>query len=539
MAEQIAVLSGHVSSGKTTLCESLAKHFKNVSVFKTGDYIKTLEPSVEASRRSMQKSGEILDEKTRGTWVREGLDKFMREHGLGDRSILVVDAVRIREQIVAIRKAYGSRVVHIHLDAPKGELERRYKSRKHKGIEEFKTYKEVLKNPTEKKVVELKKIADVVIDTKLCTEEDVMVKAASHLALYGREYLRLVDVLIGGQYGSEGKGHIASYLAREYDTLVRVGGPNAGHTVYSEPPIVFHHLPSGSLKAPDAKLLIGPGAVIYIPKLMEEVNKSWIGVDRLFIDPQAMVISEEDREKEKGLVQSMGSTGQGVGAAAARRILGRDPGKVKLARDIRELKPFLCESCKVLEEAFTNKERILLEGTQGTGLSLYHGNYPYVTSRDTTVAGCLAEAGISPSRTRKVIMVCRTYPIRVESPKGRTSGPMSQEISWAEVERRSKLSKGSLSRKERTSTTERRRRVGEFEWASLRKAASLNAPTDIALTFVDYISSENIKARRFEQLTRETIHFIEEVERVASAPVSLISTRFKHGNRSIIDRRAW
>ena len=95
----------------------------------------------------------------------------------------------------------------------------------------------------------------------------------------------------------------------------------------------------------------------------------------------------------------------------------------------------------MLEEAFCNRKRVLLEGTQGTGLSIYHGYYPHVTSRDTTVAGCLAEAGISPSRVRKVVMVCRTYPIRVQSPEaaGRTSGPMSQEITLEEISRRSEI----------------------------------------------------------------------------------------------------
>jgi adenylosuccinate synthase len=190
-----------------------------------------------------------------------------------------------------------------------------------------------------------------------------------------------------------------------------------------------------------------------------------------------------------------------------------------------------------MERLFRDRKRFLLEGTQGTGLSIHHGFYPHVTSRDTTVAGCLAEAGIYPSRVNKVILVCRTYPIRVQSPDGKTSGPMSQEIAWEAVAERSGLNADELRLNELTSTTKRPRRVSEFDWALLRKAASLNAPTDIALTFVDYISKKNQKARRFEQLTDETIRFIDEIERVAAAPVSLISTRFH--SRAIIDRRAW
>jgi adenylosuccinate synthase len=134
-------------------------------------------------------------------------------------------------------------------------------------------------------------------------------------------------------------------------------------------------------------------------------------------------------------------------------------------------------------------------------------------------------------------MVCRTFPIRVESPSNSTSGPIAQEISWKEVSQRSGITAAQLQETERTSTTDRRRRVGEFDWQQLRRAATLNGPTDIALTFTDYLDRQNEQARRYEQLTTDTIRFIEEVESVAAAPVSLISTRFDF--RSIIDRRSW
>ena len=225
-----------------------------------------------------------------------------------------------------------------------------------------------------------------------------------------------------------------------------------------------------------------------------------------------------------------------MGFATARRI--RDRGQpIKLAKDIRELAPYIRNTWEILDHAYSLGERVLVEGTQGTGLSLYHGEYPYVTSRDTTASGCLSEAGISPSRVRKVIMVCRTYPIRVQNPPGGTSGFLSQEISWNAVAERSGISPSQFKKSEKTSTTNRKRRVGEFDWALLRNAAAINGPTDIALTFADYLSKDNEEARRFEQLKPETIRFIEEVEHVAAAPVSLISTRFDF--RSIIDRRSW
>ena len=180
----------------------------------------------------------------------------------------------------------------------------------------------------------------------------------------------------------------------------------------------------------------------------------------------------------------------------------------------------------------------MLEGTQGSALSLYHGFYPHVTSRDSNVAGCLAEAGIAPARVRRVVMVVRSYPIRVGGP----SGPMTREISWEEVERRAELPAGTLSSpdKELTSKTKTKRRVGEFEWDSVRRAAMLNAPTDIALTFADYIHESNARAWRFEQLTRDTLQMVDELERVTGARVSLISTGFmQYASRRLIDRREW
>jgi len=298
-----------------------------------------------------------------------------------------------------------------------------------------------------------------------------------------------------------------------------------------------------------------------VPGLMKEIGDCQVDSSRLAVDPQAMIIEEGDRMAESSLVEEIASTGQGVGYATARRIIGRgkysqestvarqkgsstktrsiEKISVRLAKDIKELKPFIRSTYEELEKAFSRGKKIFLEGTQGTGLSIYHGLYPHVTSRDTTVAGCLAEAGISPSRVRKVVMVCRTYPIRVgDAPRtGNTSGPMAQEISLAEISRRSGIELNELRKTERTSTTKRKRRISEFDWSLIRKAASLNAPTDIALSFVDYIDGENKNARRFDQLTEETIRFIEEVERVTTAPVSLISTRFHP--RSIIDRRTW
>jgi adenylosuccinate synthase len=540
--KQIVLISGSVASGKTTLSDLLRSRFQKIEVLKTKEVIKELAlkklgNELPAERKAMQDFGDRLDRETNGQWVRDALQRLLIRLGpLEPEAIVIVDAVRIPAQIKAIRKAYGFSVLHFHLQTPSETLSERYRHRS-SGLKELASFSEVKKNPTEARVQDLESSADVVINTKLCRKEDVLAKTATYLGLYSNRHARLVDVLVGGQYGSEGKGHIASYLAPEYSLLVRVGGPNAGHKVFlADGPYTHHQLPSGTLRS-EAKLLIGAGAVLNAEYLMREIAECNVNRDRLSIDPRAMVISRADIAREAGLKARIGSTGQGVGFATARRIVNRGK-RIRLAGDVPELAPFIHgETWEILEDAYARGQKVLVEGTQGIALSLYHGDYPHVTSRDTSVSGSLAEAGISPSRVRKVVMVCRTFPIRVESPAGGDSGPMGQEISWPKVAKRSGINLAQLRKTERTSTTDRSRRVGEFDWVLLRKAATLNGPTDIALTFADYLDKQNEKARRYEKLTPETIRFIEEVERVAAAPASLISTRF--GFRSIIDRRTW
>jgi adenylosuccinate synthase len=544
MAFQIVLLSGRVASGKTTLWQQLTTRFprENIHVLKTKNLVrelalKSLGRDLPAERRAMQEFGDQLDRDTKGQWVRDGLSSLVNQFTSSEpSSVFIVDAVRVRPQIKAIREAYGFSVNHIHLKAPEEELAARYKHRV-SDMQELRSFKDVAENPTEAAVDELEKSADVVIDTRACTPEDVLVKAATHLGLFAREYSRLVDVIVGGQFGSEGKGHIASYLSREYAVLVRVGGPNAGHKVFANPgPYIHHHLPSGTLRNPAAKLIIAPGAVINPELLMKEVRECKVDDQRLSIDPQTMIITEKDCKSEAGLQKRISSTGQGVGNATARRILDRG-NRIRLAKDVRALLPFIRDTWELLEQTYNRGGRVLVEGTQGTGLSLFHGAYPYVTSRDTTVSGCLSEAGISPTRVGKAIMVCRTYPIRVQNPPGGTSGPLRRELTWEEIAKRAEVPIEEIKTNERTSTTNRERRVGSFDWVLLRKHSALNAPTDIAITFTDYLNPANADARRYEQLSPDTIRFIEEVERVAAAPVSLISTRFDF--RSIIDRRTW
>ena len=130
---------------------------------------------------------------------------------------------------------------------------------------------------------------------------------------------------------------------------------------------VHHLLPSGT-RVSQAKLLLAPGAVVTVEGLLREIADCEVAYDRLSIDPQVMIITEEDRAAESELVSGIGSTGQGVGAATARRIMGRANPPL-LAKDIRELRPFIRPASEVLDRAYASAQRIFLEGTRGLPLA--------------------------------------------------------------------------------------------------------------------------------------------------------------------------
>lgn len=525
----IVVVSGPVAGGKSSLAKALAARFEGLRLSTRELLMPRLGRGETPTRQALQKIGAELDQETGGSWV---ADRFSRRIFEAERELIIIDSVRIPGQVEAMRRAFGAEVRHVHVTASRETCAQRYEERRSRAeVKEAASYGDVMADETEAKVDELGPMADISIDTDHYGEEDVLVRAAARLGLLDCEHAPLVDVIIGGSYGSEGKGNIAFHLAPEYDLLLRVGGPNAAHKVYLASGEIFTHfsLPSGT-QAGQAQLAIGPGAVIHPEELLEEISRCDVSSERLSIDPQVMVIEDADKEREAEIAQRIASTASGTGAATARRVL-RDA-DVRLARDVPELAPYIRKTEDILERAYASRQRIMLEGTQGSGLSLFHGPYPKVTSRDTNVSGCLAEAGIAPARVRKTVLVVRTYPIRV----GGESGPLRKELQWEDVEERSGLT--GLAKKERTSKTNKLRRVGEPEWDLLRRSALQNAPTDIALTFADYLGAENANAWRFEQLTEETIEFIDEIESVTGARVSLISTGFMR-HRGIVDRRQW
>lgn len=299
-----------------------------------------------------------------------------------------------------------------------------------------------------------------------------------------------LTVLVGGQYGSEGKGAIASYVANDYDVHIRVGSPNAGHTIYWKgAKHVMQSIPCGWIN-PNAMIVIGRGALLNMKQFMKELVHILQYypdfLNRLVIDPKAGILSEKFHEQEGGTEGEMhkriGSTGEGVGPAREARI-SRDPDNFTLFEQVAE--EYGLEDCivpntpKLVAGMQDSGRNILIEGTQGSGLSLLHSHWPYCTSIDTNAAGIISEVGIAPSRVTDVIMVVRSYPIRVAG----NSGPMQNEISWEELDRRL----GKNITPEQTTVTHKIRRIAEWDDNLFKQACLLNAPTEIALTFADYI----------------------------------------------------
>lgn len=348
-------------------------------------------------------------------------------------------------------------------------------------------------------------------------------------------------VLVGGQYGSEGKGAIARHLAFDYNVHVRVGSPNAGHTFYWDgAKHVMQSIPCGWIN-PNAKIVIGRGALLNMKQLMKELVHimRWYPdfLDRLIIDENAGVLDEKFHEQEGGVNGEMhrriGSTGEGVGPARVARI-NRDPAQFRQFKDVAE--EYGLEKClwsntpRRLAEWQDNGSNILIEGTQGSALSLLHSFWPYCTSIDTNAAGTISEVGIAPSRVTDVLLVCRTYPIRVAG----NSGPMQGEIDWEVLSAMT----GGYVHPERTTVTKKIRRVATWDDDLFQQSCVLNAPTGIALTFADYVDPALSGSTDIEQvLNSHYLHnFIHEhkiggIQYISTGPDSVVNVdNWERGN---------
>lgn len=326
-----------------------------------------------------------------------------------------------------------------------------------------------------------------------------------------------VTVVVGGQFGSEGKGKVGYCLARERPIAfaVRVGGSNSGHTAVDERGNIhiFRQLPTACL-VNGVRSIIGSGSYIDVDVLLQEIDRYNIPTERLFIDANAVVISATHKSNETNLElgERIGSTQSGTGAAVIDRILRS--ADLCFARDETRFARFnVCDTRVVLREALNKGSRVIVEGTQGFGLSLLHSpHYPYVTSRDTTAAAFVSEAGLSPLDVDEVVMVIRAFPIRV----GGNSGPLNDETDWDAVTVSSGYPKPLV---EKTSVTGRVRRVGLFDGSIVRQAIAANNPTRIVLNHLDYI---DYSCRRVDQLTNKALAFVTRVENQIGSAIDCV-----------------
>ncbi len=335
----------------------------------------------------------------------------------------------------------------------------------------------------------------------------------------------MADLIVGLQWGDEGKGKIVDLVAKNYDIVIRSqGGHNAGHTVVLDgKKYALHLLPSGVLN-PNAMNIIGNGVVVYPKQLIKEINEFDKNIkSKLLISDKAHMILDHHiaidkaRERLRGK-NAIGTTGRGIGPAYADKIarvgvrmgelgnidklmqklfdyyemnkgyfeyLGvKIPDSEKLKKELEYYKSELIENITdTTKYLWDNMDKnMLLEGAQATLLDIDHGTYPYVTSSNTIASGALTGSGLPPKTLSKVIGIAKAYTTRVGN------GPFPTE---------EKSEEGNRIRKQGAefgTTTGRPRRCGWFDVIAARYAVTLNACDEIALMKLDVLDGfEKVK----------------------------------------------
>ncbi len=241
---------------------------------------------------------------------------------------------------------------------------------------------------------------------------------------------------------------------------------------------------------------------------MDEIRST--GTDsRIGIDYQCAIIEERHKEQERNsehLAQKLGSTKSGVGACNAERALRL----VRLAREAGELQPYTCDTVSEIHDALSKDRSVMIEGTQGTFLSLYHGTYPYVSSKDFTASQACADVGVGPTQVDEVVVIFKAYVTRVGE------GPLAGQLDREEVIRRGWMERGTV--------TGRERRAAPFDFKLARRAVQLNGATQIAITKLDGLFPSCKGLHDLGSLPSEPRDFIGNVERETGVPVTLIGT---------------
>ena len=319
-----------------------------------------------------------------------------------------------------------------------------------------------------------------------------------------------VNFLIDGQWGSTGKGKLAGYLYTKYKNItvaISDNMPNAGHTFTRDGKnFIFKALPTGVLFE-NVKCLIGPQSVIGEEQFQYEMEmvKNEIGYwPTVLIHPMASVVTASDKEEESNIVSKMASTGQGSCAATVKKMWRA--GEANLAKHSKVLDNWICDTHEYLHHCLGNGETALSEGSQGFDLSMNCGHsYPHVTSRDCLIGRMMDNAGCPVKYVGSIIACLRTLPIRVGSTEN-TSGPYyddQTELDWKTV---SEMCGYDV--EEKTTVTQRVRRVFTFSEAQTRKFCEYVLPDYAFLNFVNYYDDPDERVK----IIRDVAELLNEYE---------------------------
>ena len=333
-------------------------------------------------------------------------------------------------------------------------------------------------------------------------------------------------VIVGGQFGDEGKGKIVDFLTEKADLICRYqGGNNAGHTVIvGNEKFKFHLIPSGIVHK-DKLNVIGNGAVIDPKVLIEEIQglekRGFKITDKnLVISSSAHVIQQKHIEEDLATGSKVGTTGRGIGPCYKDKI-SRTGIRIsdfikKEAKEAKKLKPLVKNTYSIVNEAIDSGKNVLIEGAQGTLLDIDHGTYPYVTSSNCTAGGACTGLGIPPTKIDSTLAVFKAYITRVgEGPFPTELGTYSQTKGEKTLEEMKKglsdegfrLVMGKIIRKandgddyaqgrllriqggEYGTTTGRPRRTGWFDAVAAKYAITINGLRSIIITKLDVLSN--------------------------------------------------
>jgi adenylosuccinate synthase len=330
------------------------------------------------------------------------------------------------------------------------------------------------------------------------------------------------NVVVGGFFGDEGKGKIIAYLVSKDDIKLAARGgvgPNAGHTFsINGQTFKVRMLPSAAFNV-NTTLAIGAGVLVNPTVLLNEIS-TFNAYNRSFIDFQCGIITDVHIKKDSSddfLKDKVGTTGTGTGPANSDRALR----KLSIARECEQVKDYLTDVSTLIHSNLEKKNNVLLEGTQGTYLSLYHGGYPYVTSKDVTASSICADIGIGPKSVDEVLVVFKSYITRVGG------GPLQNELDKEESKKRGWIEYGSV--------TGRERRSSPFNFELAKKAIRLNGGTSFALTKMDVLYPESAGITDYSKLSSSAKKFVEEIESELGIKAVLIGTGAEVN--AIIDRR--